>query len=74
LILEIFFLDSRIIEQLKHLGKELGCYKLILNCNENNVPFYEKCGLTVKDVQMTLYNDVRKEDLGVGNCLPSKTK
>jgi len=37
------------------------------------IPFYEKCGLTVKDVQMTLYNDVRKEDLGVGNFALSKT-
>jgi len=66
-------LGKRIIEQLKHIGKELGCYKLILDCNEKNIPFYEKCGLTVKDVQMTLYNDVRKEDLGIGNYTSPKT-
>ncbi|RHZ54166.1 hypothetical protein Glove_429g38 [Diversispora epigaea] len=48
-------LGRRIIEQLKYLGQKLGCYKIILNCNQNNITFYEKCGLTVKDVQMTLY-------------------
>ncbi|CAI2175611.1 14581_t:CDS:2 [Funneliformis geosporum] len=66
-------LGRRIIEQLIHLGKELGCYKIILNCNEKNIPFYEKCGLALKDVQMTLYNEIRKEDLGVENFAPPKT-
>ncbi|KAI8867947.1 acyl-CoA N-acyltransferase [Ramicandelaber brevisporus] len=45
-----------IINQLKWLSAQLGCYKVILNCNEHNVGFYEKCGLTKKDVQMTLYH------------------
>ena len=30
----------------------MGCYKVILDCAEANVPFYEKCGLTRKEVQM----------------------
>ena len=29
-----------------------GCYKVILDCSEDNVPFYNKCGLTKKEVQM----------------------
>ena len=29
-----------------------GCYKVILDCSEDNVPFYAKCGLTKKEVQM----------------------
>lgn len=33
-------------------AQELGCYKVILDCSEDNVPFYEKCGLTRKEVQM----------------------
>lgn len=33
-------------------AKEAGCYKVILDCAENNVAFYEKCGLTRKEVQM----------------------
>lgn len=32
--------------------QEAGCYKVILDCSEDNVPFYEKCGLTRKEVQM----------------------
>ena len=45
----------RVIEQLVHLGKELGCYKVILDCSQKNVPFYEKCGFKVKEVQMAVY-------------------
>ena len=32
--------------------QEAGCYKVILDCSEANVPFYEKCGLERKEVQM----------------------
>lgn len=32
--------------------QEAGCYKVILDCSEENVPFYEKCGLIKKEVQM----------------------
>ena len=30
----------------------MGCYKVILDCAEANVVFYEKCGLTRKEIQM----------------------
>ena len=30
---------------------------MILNCNENNKIFYEKCGFKQKEVEMTLYFD-----------------
>lgn len=33
-------------------AKEAGCYKVILDCAEANAAFYEKCGLTRKEVQM----------------------
>lgn len=33
-------------------AKGAGCYKVILDCGESNVAFYEKCGLTRKEVQM----------------------
>jgi hypothetical protein len=29
-----------------------GCYKVILDCADHNVAFYEKCGLTRKEIQM----------------------
>jgi len=41
-----------IIEQLKELGKQAGCYKIILNCAERNIGFYEKLGFTKKEVEM----------------------
>lgn len=29
-----------------------GCYKVILDCAEVNVPFYERCGYVMKELQM----------------------
>jgi len=49
-------LGKRVITQLEHLGKSLGCYKIILDCSEKNVTFYEKCGFKKKEVQMALYS------------------
>jgi len=48
-------LGKRVINQLEHLGISLGCYKIILDCSEKNVAFYEKCGFKKKEVQMALY-------------------
>ncbi|KAJ9058517.1 Glucosamine-phosphate N-acetyltransferase-like protein [Entomophthora muscae] len=48
-------LGLRIIDALKHIGIKLQCYKIILNCSESNIKFYEKCGLKLKDFQMVLY-------------------
>lgn len=45
----------RLIEQLHHIAETAKCYKTILNCNEKNVQFYEKCQLKQTDVQMTRY-------------------
>jgi glucosamine-phosphate N-acetyltransferase len=41
-------LGRRIIEQLKSIGISLQCYKIILDCAEKNVGFYEKTGFAVK--------------------------
>ena len=51
-ILSIYF---RVIDQLVHIGKQVGCYKVILDCAEKNVPFYEKCNFKRKEQQMALY-------------------
>lgn len=45
----------KVIEHLKHIATETGCYKLILDCSQDNVKFYEKCGLKVKELQMAIY-------------------
>jgi glucosamine-phosphate N-acetyltransferase len=44
-----------IIEQLKVIGKTKGCYKIILDCEEKNIKFYEKCGFKQKEVEMVWY-------------------
>jgi len=41
-----------LIDELVKVAQEQGCYKVILDCAENNVDFYGKCGLTRKEVQM----------------------
>ena len=46
------FCMGRVIGALMKFAEEAGCYKVILDCGESNVAFYEKCGLTRKEVQM----------------------
>jgi len=45
-------IGSMLIERLKELAIERGCYKTILNCSEENIGFYKKCGFYQKEVQM----------------------
>jgi glucosamine-phosphate N-acetyltransferase len=37
------------------LGRDVGCYKIILDCNDDNVAFYERCGMRPKERQMVIY-------------------
>ena len=48
---------KKIIDQLTHIGKQRGCYKIILCCDEKNRGFYEKCGYAMKEVEMVKYFD-----------------
>eukprot|EP01116_Phalansterium_solitarium_P017299 TRINITY_DN4223_c0_g1_i2.p1 TRINITY_DN4223_c0_g1~~TRINITY_DN4223_c0_g1_i2.p1 ORF type:complete len:172 (-),score=13.84 TRINITY_DN4223_c0_g1_i2:52-567(-) len=48
-------LGRRIIDQVLYIGQSLGCYKVILDCSENNVQFYEKCNFKRKEYQMARY-------------------
>ena len=43
-------LGRRLIELLKLVSQANGCYKVILDCAEHNVAFYEKCGFKRKEV------------------------
>ena len=45
-------LGKVLINHLSALGSALGCYKVILDCDEKNVGFYEKCGYTRAGVEM----------------------
>ncbi|OMH81227.1 Glucosamine 6-phosphate N-acetyltransferase 1 [Zancudomyces culisetae] len=48
-------LGAIIINNLKNIAIKIQCYKITLNCNNDNIRFYEKCGFSLKDNQMTLY-------------------
>jgi glucosamine-phosphate N-acetyltransferase len=48
-------LGRTLIEKLTSVAKSTGCYKVILNCNQNNVPFYEKLGFSKNEVKMNIY-------------------
>ncbi|MBN2112315.1 GNAT family N-acetyltransferase [Candidatus Woesearchaeota archaeon] len=38
-------IGKEIIFHLIEKAKEHGCYKVILDCKKENIPFYEKCGM-----------------------------
>lgn len=44
-----------IVRALTIVAEMVGCYKVILDCSEENQGFYEKCGLERKEVQMAKY-------------------
>ena len=48
-------LGKLIIDVLMSIGKKNGCYKIILDCEEKNIEFYERCGFTKKGVEMVKY-------------------
>ncbi len=41
-----------LIEKAINVAREAGCYKVILNCKENLVPFYEKLGFRKHEIEM----------------------
>lgn len=49
-------LGKTIINVLTNRALEHKCYKVILDCSDNNIGFYEKCGFTLKGKEMVLYN------------------
>lgn len=44
-----------IINYLNNISFNNNCYKTILDCSENNIIFYEKCGFNKKEIQMAKY-------------------
>lgn len=36
---------KKLVQHLKKVAKKYKCRKAILDCNEENIPFYEKCGM-----------------------------
>ena len=48
-------LGKLMINYLIETAKNLNCYKIILNCNEKLITYYEKYGFSQKNVQMAIY-------------------
>lgn len=44
-----------IVKNLINIGKEKGCYKILLNCNDKYIGFYNKCGFIRKGNEMCIY-------------------
>lgn len=47
-------LGKHLIQALSSIARNSGCYKVILDCDEKNVKFYEKCGYRRAGVEMDL--------------------
>ncbi|GKT36090.1 Glucosamine 6-phosphate N-acetyltransferase like protein [Aduncisulcus paluster] len=45
-------LGKSLVHHLVGKARLLGCYKVILDCAEKNVKFYEKCGMKQKEKKM----------------------
>ena len=50
-----FGLGKEMINYLTNISKQRNCYKCVLDCSDENVAFYEKCGYNRKGSFMTTY-------------------
>ncbi|PON42423.1 FkbH domain containing protein [Parasponia andersonii] len=48
-------LGKKIVGFLTDHAQSVGCYKMILDCSDENRTFYEKCGFKQKEIQMVKY-------------------
>jgi glucosamine-phosphate N-acetyltransferase len=48
-------ISTVIIESLKEYSQSINCYKVILDCSEEVVSLYKKCGFIEKGIQMAIY-------------------
>lgn len=46
---------SSLIKWVIDIAIQKGCYKIVLNCKSENIPFYSKFDFTQKETQMSLY-------------------
>lgn len=69
-------LGQILVRGLRELAANLGAYKVILDCQERMVPFYEKCGFAIRGRQMAHYVESlpppRKESLTASRVLGGK--
>lgn len=48
-------LGKLLIQKALNISREFNCYKVILDCDQKNIKFYEKCGFSNKGAFMTIY-------------------
>ena len=48
-------LGKMLIDQLLKWARDFDCYKVVLDCHENNIEFYEKCGFTRRGAEMNCF-------------------
>ena len=48
-------LGRLVVEFLADRAFKDGCYKIVLECGDGNIPFYEKLGFWAKGKQMVMY-------------------
>ena len=48
-------IGKAIVDGLFDVAKINGCYKVVLQCKEHNVKFYEKCGYQVNGLAMQMF-------------------
>jgi glucosamine-phosphate N-acetyltransferase len=48
-------IGKAVVDALFNLAKANDCYKIVLQCKEHNIKFYEKCGYEVSGVAMQMF-------------------
>lgn len=48
-------IGTLLVKRAIEFSKNIGCYKIILDCNDSNLVFYQKLGFSKKECQMALY-------------------
>lgn len=51
-----------LIQNLIQIANSTGCYKCILNCSTENIPFYKSCGFTPSASQLSIRFTEEKND------------
>src|ERR1044071_6354798 len=48
-------IGKKLVDHLITVAKNSGCYKIILDCDDKNIEFYQKSGFKQKENQMVIY-------------------
>ena len=48
-------LGIKLTQHLVKMAQQANCYKIVLDCADYNVSFYERCGFKKKEVEMAIY-------------------